>query len=87
MAQAWRECMLLGIPPSPAALPFVEADTVLRSCMAGSLEAEFRIHALGIKGLAPLLRRTRRGDDRALVALTEALAVAFVRQGNLEAAI
>ena len=86
MAQAWRECMLLGIAPNPAAWPFAYGDQLMRSWLDGALEAEFRICSLGISRLPMLLRRARQGNVLAQRMLVEAIAAAHtaaVRSGSL----
>ena len=86
MAQAWRECMLLGIAPHPATRPFAYGDQLMRSWLDGALEAEFRICSLGISKLPVLLRRARQGNARAQRMLVEAIAVAHsaaVRRGAI----
>lgn len=80
MAQAWRECMLLGIAPNPTTVPYAYADHLLRSWLSGALEAEFRIISFGIQRAPMLMRRARQGNPVAQVALADAIAAAALRR-------
>ena len=78
MAQAWRECWLLGIQPAAATLPFAYADELLRECLGGALEAEFRLYSLHLPKLASDLKRAAGGDSSAQLRIVEAVAAALV---------
>lgn len=80
MAQAWRECMLLGIAPNPTTVPFAYADQLIASWLDGALEAEFRLCSFGIRRLPLLMRRARKGNAQAQLMLAEAIASAVSRQ-------
>jgi hypothetical protein len=83
MAQAWRECWLLGIQPAAATLPFAYADELLRECLSGALEAEFRLFSFQMPRLASDLKQAAHGDASAQLRIVEAVAAALVHEPSV----